>query len=254
MVLGQYVIGNVLVLCRELCGFPQGLHSLALYRCCIGIGAMLVYPWHCAILSRRSIGHVLALRCGTSRALHSSCVGTRLNSYWHKASGDPRDVFKGTGDEARASDAPASRSGPGREARTVWVEIPVTITTPFAEVVATLGFPEHAWESCRFSPRVLRQMVRTSEVQGLHVHRQEPLSLSSGVSGALFLGRGASSGESVSVAFLAFHIARWPPTQTLCRRVDTLQRRLLVVALRVRRVPFQLVVAHLRRRAHLAAE
>lgn len=59
------------------------------------------------------------------------------------------------------------------------MDIPVTITTPFAEVVATLGFPADLWELCRFSPRVLRKMVRTSDVQGFYMPRQETMSQSS---------------------------------------------------------------------------
>lgn len=49
-------------------------------------------------------------------------------------------------------------------------------------------------------------------------------------------------------------ISCWLPTQTLHRRVDALQRRLLVAALRVRRVPREPLDAYLRRRARTAAE
>lgn len=85
--------------------------------------------------------------------------------------------------EARAKSgrgSPASASEPrlccGRLSKTVWLEMPVTITTPFAEVDGTLGYPEHLWETCKLSPRVLRRMARISDVMGVHAPRQETLS------------------------------------------------------------------------------
>lgn len=56
-----------------------------------------------------------------------------------------------------------------------WVEIPVTITTPFAEVDGTLAYPERSWGGCRLSPRVLRRMVRVSDVMGVHMPREVSL-------------------------------------------------------------------------------
>lgn len=52
-----------------------------------------------------------------------------------------------------------------------WVEFPVTITTPFAQVTATLEYPEKHWETCRLSPSVLRRMVLVTDVLGAQASR-----------------------------------------------------------------------------------
>jgi len=59
--------------------------------------------------------------------------------------------------------------------KTTWVELPVTITTPFAEVEGLLAFPEKHWSSCKLSPCVLRKMIRVTDVLGVHAPRSESM-------------------------------------------------------------------------------
>lgn len=58
----------------------------------------------------------------------------------------------------------------------LWVEFPVTITTPFAQVTGTLEYPDRYWPSCRLSPRILRKMLRITDVLGVHAPRGTCLS------------------------------------------------------------------------------
>lgn len=51
----------------------------------------------------------------------------------------------------------------------------MTISTPFAEIDGRLEFPEQHWSNCRLSPRVLSNMVRVSDVFGVHALRAESI-------------------------------------------------------------------------------
>jgi len=59
-----------------------------------------------------------------------------------------------------------------------WVQLAVTIMTPFAETEGVLEVLHSRWPTCRLSPRVLRNMVRNTDVQGVHVLRGETLASS----------------------------------------------------------------------------
>jgi len=113
----------------------------------------------------------------------------------HATAGSSSAAVKGTrhawcedDDSTRSSATPSLREGPlwappkhacdaemkemARDRRKVsYVEFPVTITTPFAEVDGTLEFPEQHWPSCAFSPRILRKMCCVSDVLGVHAPR-----------------------------------------------------------------------------------
>lgn len=91
------------------------------------------------------------------------------------SAGTPTTLFTPTPADVAKAQSESKR----KSTKTNWVEIPVTITTPFAEVDGVLGYPEHIWESSRLSPRVLRRMVRVSDVLGIHAPREETISNSS---------------------------------------------------------------------------
>jgi len=56
-------------------------------------------------------------------------------------------------------------------AKGCWIEIATTIVTPFAEIEGTLECLERQWQTCKLSPKVLRNMVRVTDVQGVHAPR-----------------------------------------------------------------------------------
>mmetsp|Transcript_89818 Transcript_89818/g.262534 ORF Transcript_89818/g.262534 Transcript_89818/m.262534 type:complete len:405 (-) Transcript_89818:35-1249(-) len=109
---------------------------------------------------------VQAFPCPSGRSRTPPGAGRQCaRCAWGEASGQGQGMPQAVVSSPRGavwSEAEAVRQDP----EALWVEFPTTITTPFAQVNATLEFPERYWEACRLSPRVLRRMVRMTEVLG----------------------------------------------------------------------------------------
>lgn len=78
----------------------------------------------------------------------------------------------GTTVPSHASTCTTEENGDSQVPKMPWVEFPVTIMTPFAEVHGVLQFPKVQWPSCRLSPRVLSKMHRVTDVVGIHASRE----------------------------------------------------------------------------------